>query len=128
MAEYNTLPPRLPYTLKSRIARVGQLVGMPGPLAKYKADFERISAELQQFEELRHFMAHGLLTVRTGDDGNHQLIYRMYRETKGHAIEEGRLETNLDQLQSAAEQIGRYSIRAVTLFRDVYSAHNLVPR
>jgi hypothetical protein len=33
---------------------------MAGPLQKYKSAFENVITELLKFEELRHFMAHGL--------------------------------------------------------------------
>jgi hypothetical protein len=72
-------------------------------------------------------MAHGLLIVRHRDDGTASLIYRMFRESKASGVEEGVLETNLDQLQGSAIKIGLYTARAVTLFRDVYRAHDLAP-
>jgi hypothetical protein len=127
LPEYNALPKGLPYKLSTRIARVRQLVGMPGPLTKYKDEFTMIADELKRFEEIRHFMAHGLLIVRHRDDGTASLIYRMFRESKASGVEEGVLETNLDQLQGSAIKIGLYTARAVTLFRDVYRAHDLAP-
>ena len=128
MPEYNALPQTLPYRLETRIARVRQLVAMAGPLSKYKVDFEKIASEIRQFEKLRHFMAHGLLHVQTAEDGSHRLTYRMYRAVKGPSIEEGVMATNLVELEKAAMKIGLYAKRALTLFHDVYKAHNLEPR
>jgi hypothetical protein len=128
MPEYAQLPQGFPYKLTTRIARVRKLVGMRGPLAKYQSDFENIVGELQQYEQLRHFMAHGLLVVRNSEDGSHSLTYRMYRETKGPTVEEGTIVSNLEELGNAAKQIALYAKGAVALFRDVYCAHNLEPR
>lgn len=128
MAEYSNLPQTFPYKLETRIARVRDIVGMAGPLQKYKSAFENVITELLKFEELRHFMAHGLLHIRTGDDGGHILIYRMHRQAKGSTIEEGTMVTNLPQLEDAARQVAHYALQAVSLFRDVYRDHNLAPR
>jgi hypothetical protein len=128
MADYSGLPKTLPYKLETRIALVRQIVGMPGPLQKYQAEFEKIIVELLEFEELRHFMAHGLLQVHTDGDGSHTLIYRMHRQAKGSTIEEGTVTTDLPQLEYAAKQIADHALRAVNLFRDVYRDHSLAPR
>jgi CMP-2-keto-3-deoxyoctulosonic acid synthetase len=73
-------------------------------------------------------MAHGLLIVRTNDNSGYSLIHHMYRKAQGRPIEEVVMAIDLDQLQSAAMQIGVYCVRAVTLFRDVYRVHNITPR
>jgi len=128
MAEYSTLPQTFPYKLETRIARVRDIVGMSGPLQKYKDEFEKVITELLKFEELRHFMAHGLLHVRASCVGDHILIYRMHRQTKGSTIEEGTITTNLPQLEDAAQKIAHYSLQTASLFHDVYRDHSLAPR
>ena len=127
LPEYAKLPKPFPFRLETRIARVRQMVNMPGPLSAYAAPFEAIITDLARYAELRHFMARGLLIVSTTSSGAHLLEYRMYRVTKD-GEQEGFIHTNLDQLWQAAAEIAEYAQRAVHLFHDVYLRHNLEPQ
>lgn len=127
LTAYATLPASLPYRFETRVARVRKIVAMPGPLARYKDEFEQVITELQRFEEIRHFMAHGLLVVNISKYNCPELKYRMYRERK-EGVEEGLMVTNLTQLHNAALEIARHSQRTVTLFHKVYHRHKLKAR
>ena len=126
MPDYNSLPAKFPFKLATRIKLVRQMVGMPGPLAIYGERFESVISRLLEFEEIRHFMAHGLLHVKTRKDEWHELVYRMYRQKDN--IEEGQMVTDLTQLDFAAREVGKYSTQAVSLFRDVYLEHKIEAR
>jgi hypothetical protein len=124
LPEYATLPKSFPYKLKTRIARVRELLRLPGPLSIYSDMFEDIIVELQQYEELRHFMAHGLISVLAQRGGGYRLFYRMHSDTKA-GPQEGSLDLDLEELEAYAKMVAQCAQRAVTLFRNVYMAHRL---
>ena len=128
LPEYAALPKSYPHKLRTRIARVQQLLSLPGPLAQYKQQFECLLAELGRFEEIRHFMAHGLLIARVRPNQWHELRYQMLGQAKGQRVEEGRMVTDLDQLSNAAREIAQWSQQAVTLLRDIYLRHDIEHR
>jgi hypothetical protein len=124
LPDYAQVSEKFPFSVAKRIARVREIVSMPGPLLVYRGRFEEITAELRDYEELRHFMAHGLLTVYgTGLDSN-RLVYRMYQQT-ADGLEEGLIDTDLAQLTTAGTAIAAYAQQAVMLFREVYLRHNI---
>ena len=125
--EYAFLPRDFPQRFSVRLKRVADILAAAGPLADLREPFEAIMAEMVRYEELRHFMAHGLLRVFVTGASSHSLEYRMWRQRKGRPPEEGKLETNLEHLGDAAHQVAGFSGRAVRLFRDTYLGRNLQP-
>src|SRR5579863_2583267 len=65
---------RFPYLIEARIKAVKRIAERQG-YEIYKADLERICAELLQYDELRNFMAHGFLSLTVDRKGNHQFEF-----------------------------------------------------
>src|ERR1700693_775996 len=63
MPEYAHLAGPFPYKVDSRIKAVGKLFEADGPLKWYRAGVQPALDELLKLEELRHFVAHGLMIV-----------------------------------------------------------------
>lgn len=116
--EYKALLRKFPYKLEERIKAVKNLLSAPGPLVKYRNEVEPLVQKILDYEELRHFLAHGLLIVKTAGD-EHVLQYRMYRPGK-NGLEIGFIETDTNQLERNAVEIALYSQSVLVLFRKMY--------
>ena len=107
--------------------RSSEILAAPGPVADLQEHFEAIMAEIVQYKQLRHFMAHGLLRVFVTGESSHRLEYRMWRQQSGRPPEEGTMVTDLDQLGAAAKRVAGFSSRSVRLFREAYLGRDLQP-
>jgi hypothetical protein len=58
-----------PYRIKDRIKAVKQIVDRPEYEA-YRNDFHRVCDELLRYEDLRNFMAHGIMLLETNRERN----------------------------------------------------------
>jgi hypothetical protein len=100
LPEYAHFAGAFPYKTDSRIKAARALFEGEGPLKQYREGIQPALDELLDFEELRHFVAHGLLIV------NATLEYRLYRTTKqGTAI--AFMETSASDLDGVALEIER---------------------
>jgi hypothetical protein len=76
--------------------------------------------ELLNFEELRHFVAHGLLIVTPMPPSDAMLQYRLYRTTEqGAAI--AFMETSASDLEGVNLEIGTLLNKMLITFRRMYS-------
>jgi hypothetical protein len=125
--EYVDVYDKFPYRLEDRIKAVRRIVGHPGPLNAYRAEVEALVDGLHHFEEIRHFMAHGLLVVTTTPNKQHTLTYRMYRPVGQGEAEAGLMQTTLEELDEAARAIGSYAHSFVALFGRMYLEQGLEP-
>lgn len=110
---------RFPYRIQDRIKaakRIAEREGYEG----YKAELETICDQLLEYDEIRHFMAHGFLTLTTDRNGNHQFEFlRHEREGEGKfTLLQGK--TEVGHLRAAADDITAYTGRAIELFRQIY--------
>jgi len=71
------------------------------------------------FEELRHFIAHGLLIV-TPYPGDATLQYRLYRTTK-QGVEIGFMEMSSSQLTDVSLRITELLHQVLKEFRSIYA-------
>jgi hypothetical protein len=110
-----------PYKTDSRIKAVRALFEVDGPLTPYREGIQPALDELLNFEELRHFIAHGLLIVTPMPPSDALLQYRLYRTTKqGTAI--AVFETSASDLDDVALKIGTLLHEMLTTFRRIYFA------
>lgn len=115
---------RFPYRVKDRIKAAKRIAEREG-YEKYKAELEAICDQLLGFDDIRHFMAHGFLTLTTDRKGNHQFEFLRY-EGEG----EGKFKllqgtTEVPRLRAAADDITKCTERAVELFRTIYREKEL---
>jgi hypothetical protein len=111
-SEYASLATAFPYKTDTRIKAVRKLFDVDGPLKTYSSGIQPVLDELLNFEELRHFVAHGLLIVTPmRGPGGAKLEYRLYRTTKDGA--------KIDFLERSASELTDTSIRISELLHDM---------
>ena len=116
LPEYAAADLAFKYRFEGRIAELKRLLTHPGPLDSHKAAILEHLDGMDRFETHRHFMAHGLMTVRTpGDDDEDesQINLRLYNRVKGGRLEMGHMPTDLQQMQNLAMDIGEASNKIV---------------
>jgi hypothetical protein len=127
LPEYAEIAAGFPYKLESKVARVRELVGAPGPLVAYTDDLLTLVDRLSAYEELRHFMAHGLMVVGVRETAPAPIIFRMYRKAAKSPEEYGLIQTNADQLTEAAHEVGEYARQMATLIARIFQELSLEP-
>ncbi|TQF27429.1 hypothetical protein UNPF46_30660 [Bradyrhizobium sp. UNPF46] len=115
---------RFPYRIQDRIKAAKRIADREG-YGAYKAELEAICDQLLVYDEIRHFMAHGFLTLTTDRKGNHQFEFLRYeREGEGKFnLLQGK--TEVTRLRAAADDITEYTGRAIELFRRIYLENGL---
>src|SRR5262245_21620432 len=68
---------QFPYLIDARIRAVRRIAERDG-YQIYKEELDRACEELLQYDEMRHFMAHGFLIMTIGE-GSNQLEFRRYQ-------------------------------------------------
>ena len=120
LPEYARLAGAFPYKTDSRIKAARTLFEVDGPLRPYREGIQTALDKLLNFEELRHFVAHGLLIVTPMPPSDAMLQYRLYRTTKqGTAI--AFMETSASDLDDVGLTIGTLLNKMLTTFRRIYS-------
>jgi hypothetical protein len=90
-----------PYLIESRIKAIKKIAKRPG-YEVYQDDLQRISKELSQYDELRHFMAHGFLSLTTDRMGNHQFEFLRYVRRGEGRFDGASAKTTIERLRDAA--------------------------
>jgi hypothetical protein len=118
---------RFPYVIDARIKAVKKIAERPG-YEVYKDDLDRACDAFDQFEELRHFMTHGFLSLTMDTKGNHQFEFLRYvREGEGKFnMMSGK--TTIERMQQAADDIGEYVSLVIRLFERIYREKKLEPK
>jgi hypothetical protein len=115
---------RFPYLIEARIKAVKRIAERQG-YEIYKADLERICAELLQYDELRNFMAHGFLSLTVDRKGNHQFEFLRYQREEEGKFTMLSATTTIERLRQAAEDISEYVSDAIKLFERIYRERKL---
>lgn len=120
---YKDLRAKFPYRAESRVKAAMALFDCAGPLAQYREEVHGVFDELLRFEELRDFLAHGLLRIDT-KRSDFSLHLRMYKPGRD-GLKIGTMDVPVVELADAAKQIVTFAHRIVTLFRRVYREQKL---
>lgn len=94
----------------------------------YKDRLDRVCEELLGYDELRHFMAHGFLSLTTDRKGNHQFEFLRYQRDGEGRFTQLRAEITVERLRQAADDIGQYVSHVVRLFERIYREKKLEPK
>jgi hypothetical protein len=118
---------RFPYLITARIKAVKRIAEREG-YKVYKDELDQACEELLQYNDLRHFMTHGFLSLTMDRKGNHQFEFLRYqREEKGQfTMLSGK--TTIGRLREAADDIGRYVSHVMKLFEKIYREKKLEPK
>jgi hypothetical protein len=115
---------KFPYRVRDRI-KAAKRLHERARFEKYQDDVSKVCDDLLRYEELRHFMAHGFLSLHTDPLDNHQFEMHLYqREDKDNFVL-ATATTTLPQLKSGADDISEYVTRAVGVFQRIYLEQKL---
>jgi hypothetical protein len=119
LGEYAHLARPFPYKTDSRIKAVRALFEGEGPLKPHREGTQQALDKLLNFEELRHFIAHGLMIVTPMPPSDAMSQYRLYRTTKQGTVI-AFFETSASDLDHVALEIGTLLTNMLTTFRRIY--------
>ena len=77
LPEYKTLKPAFPRLLGQKLERLRQLKTEAGPLRSHANGVAPLVDKLAPFEDLRHFMAHGIVEVALKQSGEPIYVFRI---------------------------------------------------
>lgn len=118
--EYAHLAGAFPYKIESRIRAVRALLEADGPLKAYREGIQPVLDTLLDFEDRRHFIAHGLMIVTPMPPSDALLKYRLYRTTK-QGTEIAFFETSASDFDDVALKIGTLQHEMLLTFVRIYS-------
>lgn len=107
------------YAIKKRVNAARAIAERPDFLP-YKKELLAICADLDQYEEMRHMMAHGFLALTVDRAQNHRFEMRMYQSADEGGFNRLEIETTQVKLAYAAEHINQFAQRTVRLFERIY--------
>jgi hypothetical protein len=115
---------RFPYLIDKRINAVKEIAERPG-YSDYKQELDAVCDELSRYDNLRHFMVHGFMSMETDKHGDHRFeLHRYHREGEGNfTLLSGT--TDIERLRGAVADIGDYVSHVVRLFERIYREKKL---
>jgi hypothetical protein len=120
MPEYAHLAGSFPYKIETRLKAAGKLFEADGPLRAYRSGVQAALDELLQLEDLRHFVAHGLMILTPTPPDSALVEYRLYRTTR-----EGPTlvfyEVPLSELEDTGTKISGSLNQMLITFNRIYS-------
>jgi hypothetical protein len=118
---------RFPYLIDARIKAVRRIAEREG-YEVYKDELDHVCEDLLRYDEIRHFMAHGFLSLTVDRKGNHQFEFLRYqRDGEGKfTLLSGK--TTIERLREAADNIGQYVSHVIRLFERIYREKKLEPK
>ena len=118
---------RFPYRVEARIKAVKRIAERKG-YEVYKTELDRVCDELLLYDELRHFMAHGFLTLTTDRKGKHQFEFLRYQREGEGKFTMLSARSTIERLRQAADDITDYVSQAIRLFERIYREQKLEPK
>jgi hypothetical protein len=115
---------RFPYLIDARIKAVRRIAEREG-YEIYKDELDRVCEELLRYDEIRHFMAHGFLSLTTDRKGNRQFEFLRYQRDGEGKLTLLSAKTTVERLRQAADDIGQYVSDVVRLFERVHREKKL---
>jgi hypothetical protein len=115
---------RFPYLIKDRIKAVKRIAERDG-YEIYKEDLDGMCDELLRYDELRHFMAHGFMSLTTDKKNNHQFEFLRYQREGDGKFTLMSAKTTVEHLRQAVGDITKYVSNAVKLFERIYREQKL---
>jgi hypothetical protein len=119
-SQYAHLATPFPYKTDSRIKAVRLLFDSDGPLKSYRDDLRPVLDDLLNFEEMRHFVAHGVMVVKATGPAGIPLEFRLFRTTK-KGPEIGAIDMTSAELEDVGVKISSLLHQMLTTFHRIYS-------
>jgi hypothetical protein len=106
LPEYAAFRPAFPHSLGLRLERLRKLIEAPGPLAAHRPVLAPLVERLMEYEEVRHFMAHGALEVARSETGETLFVFA-FVQTKGGKPRDAHLVLDRRRAQAVAARLAR---------------------
>jgi hypothetical protein len=119
-SHYSNLKTSFPYKTDSRIKAVRGLLEIDGPLRSYLGELQPVLDDLLDFEEMRHFVAHGIMVVRTPELNDTPVEFRLFRTTK-NGPQIGTLNTSVSEIEEIGFKLSSLLGQMLTTFHRIYS-------
>jgi len=111
---------KFPYRIKDRIKAVKQIVHRPEYQA-YRNDFHRVCDELLRYDDLRNFLAHGIMVLETSpDQTTHRFVMQRYKHLKTGKFRRLTLEFSVEDFRRVADEMVKYTNDAHAVFHKFY--------
>ena len=123
--EYVHLTERLPYSLDTRVQKVSAILLTPGPLSHWNEAFSPLIDALQHFEELRHFLSHGLSELFVTPSYESQIRIRRFVPTKGNEGQVLEITVKPHELGQLADTLGHLAQQFMETVRACYLEQGL---
>jgi hypothetical protein len=100
----------LPRFHNQKLESLAALIAADGPIRAYEAELKAALGNFNDFEERRHFLAHGIMGIpRDAIDrstlGFSMYVYRKVDEEQKSVVHVGRMSATMDELRNLAEAI-----------------------
>jgi hypothetical protein len=118
---------RFPYPIDARIKAVRRIAERDG-YQVYKDELNRMCEELLLYDQIRHFMTHGFLSLTVDRKGNHQFEFRRYQRDGEGEYTLLSVKATIELLRQAADDIGQYVSHVIRLFERIYREKKLEPK
>jgi hypothetical protein len=111
---------KFPYRIKDRIKAVKQIVHRPEYQA-YRNDFHRVCDELLRYDDLRNFLAHGIMVLETSpDQTTHRFVMQRYERLATGKFRRLTLEFSVEAFRGQANEMLTYLSDAYAVFHKFY--------
>jgi len=99
-----------PFGPAKKLKRLNQIIGLVGPVASYRSDFQPRLDEFEQYADHRNFMVHAIMVPVSSN----QIAFTMYDHREG-AYSVGELQFEMKHLEAIATLISSISIEFTSL-------------
>jgi hypothetical protein len=111
---------KFPYPIKDRIKAAKKIVDQP-EYAAYRHDFHRVCDELLRYDDLRNFMAHGIMVLETNpDQTSHKFELRLYERCGQGKFRHRTERFSVEDLRRSASEMVKYTHDAYAVFKKFY--------
>jgi hypothetical protein len=111
---------KFPYLIKDRIKAAKKIVERP-EYKTYRNDFHRVCDQFPHYDELRNFMAHGILTLETDKDQTfHKFTMQRFERVGGGKFSRRKLEFSVESFRQTTAEVLKYTTDAYAVFQKFY--------
>jgi hypothetical protein len=112
---------RFPYAIEKRIKAAKKIVDRP-EYAAYRDDFHRVCDEFPRYEELRHFMTHGIMFLETSpDQTTHKFTMHLYESYAKGKFRQLTRKFSVEDFRRMAGEMVKYTNDAYAVFHKFYT-------
>jgi hypothetical protein len=105
MPEYKALKPAIPHLMGHKLERLRELMSKVGPLKSRISGVVPLVDKFASFEDLRNFMAHGIVEVALKQSGEPIYVFRMFGREDGLTLTRPDAQSRTARLADVAKDL-----------------------